>query len=210
MKFLVLEKEIKYFHENGFIEFDEILSTQELEKLEKEIDNLMLKEKNSSPLDSYKAGRDLFRKSDFIKKIALNRNFSSIIKTLSKKRKLRLIFDQAIYSKGKNPFDEMISVDEIYSFQGLICAILLKIDGNSSASSNYLPKKKNNSMFYKSSSPINFEGIYSEPQKFFLLAYGDAKTIYKLNHLDPNGNFLKQFGYNFGDILKDEFHPPLN
>ena len=98
------------------------------------------------------------------------------------------------------------------SFQGGVCYLLIKLDNNIALDSSNLPKKQGSLIFFKSSdsensSLINLEDLYSRSHKFLLIGYGDIKTLYKLNKNDPNLNYLKNFGYSFGDKLKDEFHP---
>ena len=205
MKFLILDAQINFYLDNGFIEFENFFSDEKIKILENTIDTLTKKDKKLPPIDQYKASHDLFRKSEIIKKIALNTNLINTAKALSKKEPLRLIFDQFL-SGSYNPFEKMASLNDISSFQNLYLATIIKINSNPSIAPN-LPKKQGSVMFLKTSSLIDFESIFSNDQKFLLICYGDMKTIYVHNKKDPNLDFLKQFGYNFSDTLKDKFHP---
>ncbi|NGX28261.1 MAG: hypothetical protein K940chlam1_00436 [Candidatus Anoxychlamydiales bacterium] len=207
MKFILLESELKFFKEMGFIEFDNIFSETLIDDLENTIDSLL----SSKPLpskDDTKPLRDLFRRSDFIKKTLLNKNFKNIIKILTKKERLRLVFDLAIVDTIEYPFEKETPLDNLFSFQGLILGVLIKLDSKKNSEINYLPKKRGNATFFKSSLPINLAQIYHlKKQKYLLIGFGEAKTIYKLNTNDAQVNYLKELGYSFGDVLKDKFHP---
>ncbi|MFA6119298.1 MAG: hypothetical protein WCT85_02855 [Parachlamydiales bacterium] len=208
MKYLILESQIKFFQESGFIEFENIFSSEEMQKLKNEIDNYF---KNSSTdfLQSYKSTRDLFRSSEFIRKFVLNNRIVSIVKNLTNRNQLRLCFDQAIYSNGSNPFDDKVLIDDFFTFQGLLCLVVIKMDDTIFNDHTFLPKTKNNSVFLKPGSYLNFNGIFEVPQKYLLIGYSDFKTIYKPNSTDPNGYNLKQLGYTHGDTLKDKTHPVI-
>ncbi|MBN2479219.1 MAG: hypothetical protein JXA94_03240 [Parachlamydiales bacterium] len=211
MKYLVLDSQINFYKEKGYIEFEEILKEEEILALENEIEILLKNQlgdlESASFMQRYLAGRDLFRKSEFIKKISLRKNLASIAANLNNKKSLRIGYDQAIFSIGKNPFEDMVSLDNISAFQGLICAVIIKLDSNEATTNSYLPSKRSNCIFVKNSFGINFEGIFANEQKFFMITYADLKTIYRLNKKDPCVNSLKKFGYVFGDVLKDEYNP---
>lgn len=202
MKYTILDAHIKYFHENGFIEFENILSNPIYEKLINACFEIIKKSKESSISSVSK--NDLFRTSETFKKIAFNKTITSILKTLTKKQNMRLVFDQLIL-KEKNSSIENFSLDSFSSFQGLIGGIIIKFDVN------YLEindlNKKNNCIFIKNSTPIKIENFFSDSNFYLLIAYGEIKTVYKHNLNDMNTNFLKKLGYNFGDTLKDELHP---
>ncbi|HEU64385.1 MAG TPA: hypothetical protein ENH96_03230 [Chlamydiae bacterium] len=212
MKFLIPDSQINFFQENGFIEFENIFPQERIQIIENEIDTLF---KSITDLDFFKqyiAFRDLFRKSLIIKKLVVDKNLASIAKTLSNRSSLRLLFDQTFITNKKNLFENSKTLNDVISFQGAVCFSLLKLDNNIAISSNNLPKKQGSLMFFKSSVSenhplINMEDLYTGSQKFLLIGYGNIKTLYKLNKEDPNLNYLKNFGYSFGDKLKDEFHP---
>ncbi len=199
MKYTILDAHIKYFQENGYIEFEDILSIPTLEKAKND-----LEKKSIITASSDACKRDLFRKSEIIKKIALNKTICFILKNLTKKQNFRLAFDQLILTQ-QNPFNETFSLNSLSSFQGLIGGIIINIEPKSLILNDL--NKKTNSVFIKSSIPINIKNIFLDSDVFLLIAYGELKTIYKRNLKDPNTNYLKQFGYNFGDVLKDNLHP---
>ena len=208
MKFLILQIEINFFEKEKFIEFTNVFSETRINDLENEIDNLCFQTPVLSRSNQLKVLRDLFRRSNLIKKTLLNKNLIQILKILTKKEKSRLLFDLAIVDSFEYPFDKTSTLDELFSFQGLTLGVLIKLDKNKSTDLNYLPKKRGNITFFKSSLPINLSQIYHlRKQKFLLIGFGNTNTIYKLNKNDANVNYLKEFGYNFGDQLKDKSHP---
>ena len=151
IKLTILDAHIKYFQENGYITFEELLPQNTLQKLVNETESII------SSCEKDPCRRDLFRNSAFIKKIAFNNAISSILKNLTKKQNFRLVFDQLIIKK------------DITSFF------------------------------------INLEKL--DFDVFLLIGYGEIKTIYKKNMKDPYNTTLKNLGYNYGDLLKDAFHP---
>lgn len=196
MKYTISDAHIKYFQENGLIEFENLLPKNLLEKA------LDLEKKE---IFKHTSRRDLFRKFEIIKKIAFNKTVSSIFKTLTKKQHLRLAFDQLIIKNEKTPFNEPFSLNSISSFQGLIGGIIINLDHKTFDFNNL--NKNTNSIFIKSSVLINIESIFSDSDVFLLIAYGEIKTVYKKSNIDINSNYLKDLGYNFGDTLKDYLHP---
>lgn len=198
MKYTILDAHINYFRDNGFIEFEDLIPIQNLEKLKKD---LVKKSVTNASFDFSK--RDLFRSSDAVKKIAFNTTITSILKSLTKRQNLRLVFDQ-IFLKEDNIF-KTFSLNASTSFQGLIGGIIINIDPNHITSNNLT--KKYSSIFINNTISINLENIFLDSEAFLLIAYGEHKTVYKHNQSDPDTNSIKKFGYNFGDVLKDKTHP---
>ena len=189
MQYLILDSQINFFLAHGYIEFEDVFSLDEISELEKEIDTLLKSD------NSYGNARDLFRKSEILKKITFSKKISSIVSNLTKRTSLKVASDQVFYSSN-NPFDKEVSLDDINSFQSLVCAVVIRFSSD-----------QNSLLFISPDLLINFEELFSEGDKFYMVVYGDDRTIYKQNLKDPNVNFLKKFGYAFGDPLKKEFHP---
>ena len=190
IKLTILDAHIKYFQENGYITFEELLPQNTLQKLVNETESII------SSCEKDPCRRDLFRNSAFIKKIAFNNAISSILKNLTKKQNFRLVFDQLIIKKDITSF----SLDSDTSFQNLIGGIMINIPPKD-LNLNDL----NKIMFVKNSFFINLEKL--DFDVFLLIGYGEIKTIYKKNMKDPYNTTLKNLGYNYGDLLKDAFHP---
>ncbi len=220
MKISVLNQHQAFFQQNGFIEFEEVLSIEAIDILTQEIDNLLAKRLEiptfklikKTSYDLYRNGRDLFRDSALIKSYSLKRNFAEIAKTLSCTNSLRLAYDQAIYSNkvSDNPLMEMASLEEISSFQGILLGLIIRLsDQEDNEGLAFLPSKKGNVTFFKANTPIPLKYIFDQKEKFFMIVYSKVKSIYKLNEDDPNKNYLKKFGYVFGDLLRDKYHPIL-
>jgi len=210
MRYLILDSQINFYKEHGYIEFEDILSEEECEILKNEIGYILEKENitNLDPKEVYKRSRDLFRKSEKIKKFTLNRKFASIASSLSGIGKLRIAFDQTFFFMKKNIFEKNGPITNINSLQGIVNFMLLKLDDSEPKKIGIFPKKKCGCVFIKSKTLLDFDDLFSN-EEFFLIAYGDLKTVFNPNHKDPNVNFLKQFGYSYGDTLKDATHPIL-
>src|SRR3990167_10305925 len=106
MSFLILDSQINFFKENGFIEFEDILSLEDLNKIEKEISIILNKIDSSEKIYN---SIDLFRKSNILKKITLSTQLASIAANLSKKNLLKIGFDFALYPSIKDFFNKTIS-----------------------------------------------------------------------------------------------------
>lgn len=194
MKFSILDAHVKYFQENGFIQFEDLLPINILQQANKELKDII----NSCPKDTCR--RDLFRNSAIIKKIAFNGTIAFILKNLTKKQNFRLVFDQLIIKKENTA---LFPLDSNSCFQSLIGAVIINIDQKALTLNNL--NNKNSLIFIKNSFFINPEKLDFEV--FLLIAYGQLKTIYKQNTQDPYNNYLRNLGYNFGDLLKDALHP---
>ena len=150
MKFLILDSQINFFEENGFIEFENVFPKEKIQILENEVDTIFKSKKNLNFFEQYISLRDLFRKSSIIKKIVLDKNLASIVKALSNKSSLRVIFDQTFLTNKKNLFESSTTINDLISFQGAICFLLIKLDNNIALNSNTFPKNPGSLVFFKS------------------------------------------------------------
>jgi len=236
MNYSVSKEHLDFFYHHRFIEFEDLLSTEEADLLKKNLDESIAKRLNLSPNDlidlspfeTYKAGRDLFRDNPTIKKFSLKRKFAEITSQLMKKKPIRIAYDQALYSPATHYpqsnlpklFSEDVTLAEISCFQGLVCGLILCLNEtrpsqNINASVDktlptLLPiaQKKGNGVFFKPDTPLSLFQLFQETyQNHLLIAFGEDNLVYKLQSNDPNSHTLKNEGYVFGDKLNASTHP---
>ncbi|NGX56294.1 MAG: hypothetical protein K1060chlam5_00532 [Candidatus Anoxychlamydiales bacterium] len=214
MKFLIKDKQIKFFKDNGFIEFSDFFLNDERNNLFEEIKQTISKKlntniNNADSLDIYKNSRDLFRSSKFIKSFDLSRNLSQISYALSNLNSLQLAFDQSLIGNVKSFFKDSCSINDLFCFKGLEIIILIKLDDSDfEIKDDLLSIKPNNIIFLNPNKIINFKPYFDYFLNFFLIGYARSNNLmYIENKNDINLHLIKKMGYGFGDNLKNNNFP---
>lgn len=218
MKYTVFEKQWEYFRNEHFIEFENILSKEELARLIGEIESVLCErlkvEKplvyRQHPAKLFEVGRDMWRANSAVKKIAVLRRFAEIAVQLIDVKPLRLGYDQLLVKSqlqspalpGGNPCPGFLqtaaSLKEISCIQGIACGWLLCLSGETSG----------NAVFFHSEAFLDFPRLADlEHHAHYLVVYTRVKSVYILNRRDPNVRSLMKLGYNFGDRLIEEKNP---
>lgn len=216
MNFLIRDKHINFFKENGYIEFSDFLLDEENIKLFNEINNLISKRSNKkidelSSIDIYKNSRDLFRDSNFLKKFETDKNISQIACSLTHKNSLQLSFDQALFKDISFFFKKSFSLNEIFCFKGLEIIVLFNLSDNLDIKNNFLSIKPNSILFINPNKILDFEAFFNSSINYFLIGYARLNNLmYIENKEDINQNLLKKLGYCFGDKLKNNNFPIVN
>jgi len=180
MRFSLLATQKNFFHQNGYIQFEGLLSPKELAALA-----------NIGP------GRDLFRSSDVLRKIVLSQNFGELARNLVDSKQLRMGFDEVLAS----PFwfqDKTLSVSAC--IRGIKVAFLIALEGDLAGTGIVFSPGK----IWK-----GFEKELCCPGKFLLIAYAERTATYVLEKNDPHTYDLKHLGLVFGEFLSDKIHPRL-
>jgi hypothetical protein len=214
MKFLIRDKHINFFKENGYIEFSDFLSDVEKTTLFNEVKNTISKRSNKniedlSSIDIYKNSRDLFRDSIFLKKFELDKNISQTACSLTHKNFLQLSFDQALFKDISSFFKINCSFNEIFCFKGLEIIVLLNLsDTHLDIKDNFLSISSNSILFINPGKVLDFEIFFNKSINYFLIGYARLNNLmYIENKEDINQNLLKKMGYCFGDNLKNNNFP---
>jgi len=164
-------------------------------------------------------GRDLWRKNPSLKDLLLSRRMAKLALHLAGKATLQLACDQwfspDFFKAGKR-----MKFKELFNIQGIDCVFLIQLQPGSTlkppkAPSLGLfpfPQGHNNSDCQGSALIVNADLLISWPDLssslgLYAVAYSLPPSIYVQNLLDPATHLLKQFGYNYGDLLKNETHP---
>jgi hypothetical protein len=214
MKMEITAQQTAFFTQNGYIELGGIDLHPELFLAEaKKILDLRCKTPQLRPIPAeelYLKGRDLWRESELLKKTLLQKLFP-VISALSSKKLLRLACDQWIFPELI--WKKSCSLKDLFSIQGLVLGALFSSATLTPSLKNSLgllplPSQANNILFFKPHLLLDWpQLIQSAPSDLYLIAYALPNAVYIKNSLDPATHYFKQFGYNFGDLLKNEFHP---
>lgn len=206
MKFSSNLEQRDFFNKNGYVSFEGLLNPQELEILNRAVDQFTPQEKEK--LES----RDLFRRNEAVKKIVCGSKLVRLAYEFLQKKPLRLVFDQLVMEKrGKNTQQRKETFQEVCCLGGLEGVFLICIQS---------PMRKDESFPYDLT-PGNgflvsptvpypfFQLTPSEDHRFLLIGYGGTYSQYLYEPRDPHCHYLKTLGYVFGDRLNDRDHPIL-
>lgn len=150
MKFATSKPHRDFFHKNGWIEFDDLLSEEQLSLANQAIDQVLeerlkiSKQKLStvSAEVAYAHGRDLWRSHSGLKKIAVQTKFGEITAELIETKPLRLGNDQVFImpekiSVSSEPsvfsdfLNKTISLEEASCLHGVVSGVVFALnDGN--------------------------------------------------------------------------------
>lgn len=218
MEYAIAKEHYDFFHKGGAVEFEGVLSPSALEEVNRQIDGLLgsaMKQPLSrcSPEELFFAGRDLWRRSSFVKKHLLHKKWARIAAELADAPLVRIGCDQLIpagYGLELNG-----TLTEMFCIQGVICGALFTLIGDSreapeAAEFTFPSPSAGNVVFFKKEHLMDFASIAKEETgRYLLVVYADAKAVYIHNDLDPLTHALKHYGYGFGDRLRDDLNPIL-
>ncbi|MBI3211899.1 MAG: hypothetical protein HYZ47_04360 [Simkania negevensis] len=236
-KFTLHAAHTNFFQKHRFLELEELLSEEEVETLKEECTHTLASRLHLSPTallrrdqkTLYLAGRDLWRENSRIQKIIFHSHLAKLASLLTKKRPLRIVYDQLFFSPRSEQeknffplFNHKNSLEQISCFQGLVCGLFLKLDFSlnesknspmslieETSSINPIPHKKGSAIFFRPDLTLSLDELFSSHPFQLLIAYGDENSLYMREDRDPLTHSLKKLGYSFGDKLKNETHPFL-
>jgi hypothetical protein len=150
-------------------------------------------------------GRDQWRTHPKVQEF-LVRKLGPIVLDLTSNNRLLLACDQWI-TKENRP-EKPCLLKDMFSIQGLEIGVAMAVNQT-------MPEKKSSLgilplpspgqiLFFRPSLILDWPHLASD---IYLAVFGLPTAVYAHNPRDPATNFLKQFGYNFGDVLKNDTHP---
>jgi len=211
MKFIIENEHREFFQKNMAIEFEGLLSDEELTLLNHEISEVLSQRQDKG--HNVYAARDLWRESSVIKKIACQRRFAEIAAQLVDEKPLRLGYDLFFPSPSLEAEPQPSkTLNEMSSLQGIVCGLLLCLSGKEPVTSSMevqmFSGTSGNGVFLSPEAPINFQELsHHEGHSYYLVVYTKAKSVYIRNDQDPHTHAFKEVGYAFGDRLLDELNP---
>lgn len=233
MHFTVIREHREFFRKHHWIECDEMISKLELNRFSETIPWVLnmraepgiLSTSATEASDSmdFFLGHDIWRGSPILKKLILNRSLAEIASELIEEKPLRFGYDTlfpAVSIKPENSFYESFlqtnpTLKEMSAVQGVLCGAMLCLSGNREAIIEEKPKTttlfsrtKGNAVFFSPDWPLPLSEIYQNPGFVYLLiVYVKANAVYLAQQGDPHLHHFKRLGYNFGDRLREPFHP---
>jgi len=217
MKYILTSDHLHFFSQHHFIEFEDLLSMEEIDHYRKILDESLSK-RLKVPLQKvscdtlFMHGRDLFRKNEDIKKFASRKVFAEIGAQLFNEKILRLASDHYFRSEKNTSSDVLsssLSLQQLNCFQRISGGLLFNFCQQDLSSALFpFPIKKRSGVFLSPILKLNFSSFFAHPHSsFFLITYGPEKLIYTLSQTDPHTHDLKKLGYVFGDAVQTTTHP---
>lgn len=234
MNFAVDGRHRDFFRKSRWIEFDELLSPQQLEIINREI-KPVLASRLKTPLTYlpafavdkfFEKGRDLWRGAPSLKKILLSKPLAEAASELIEQKPLRFGYDQLFPSlnniQNENQTYALLlrtqpTLQEISCIQGVLCGLMLCLKADPQKATSEDSKEKPTTVFSKTAGngvifspelPIPFEELAAmNDSLYLLLVYTNAKAVYRMEERDPHVSDFKSLGYNFGDKLSDTLNP---
>ncbi|HEY2811425.1 MAG TPA: hypothetical protein VGJ00_08570 [Rhabdochlamydiaceae bacterium] len=217
MRFLYSPNQREFFYKNRFIEFEELLSKDQVAQLNKEIDELMamrlhisLTQVEKMPsLTLFRAGHDLWRNAPGIRNATQKLSFAQIASELFGASPLRIAFDQyfCIYPPCDPFFNKAFSLNEISCIKPLAGAILFLLEDLSQPLPP-LPHAAGNVLFISPELHLPWDTLFQAPRlRFLLVAFAPEKSFYRHEPNDYHCPALKKWGYVYNDKLQQSLHP---
>lgn len=219
MKFAIAKEHYDRFHKEGFVEFEGLITPEQLQLLQDEINSVLKKKMSLSDRglltheaqNIYLQGRNLWQQSEVVKKNLLHKRLASIAAELTDSTCVRFGYDQLIPS-GYAP-SSLLSLQESCCLQGILCSALIclaaeEIGADDDAPPSLFSQTAGNIVFFKADLPIDYTPIVQKNgSRYLMVVYAQKKAVYIHNDNDPNQHFFKTLGYVFGDRLNDILNP---
>lgn len=185
MKTILTEQQTAFFSRNGFIEL--------------EIAPL---------LPTHRPGRDLWRKEPKLQHFLL-RTLGPVALTLAGKPQLHLALDQWIpasdFPKKPCPLKELCSIQGFAL--GAISTETAPPAPKTTLGIAPTPSKPTNILFFRPNLILDWPQVQTD---IYLVLFALPHSVYIHNPKDPQTAYLKQYGYQYGDVLRNEFHPLIS
>ncbi len=191
---LIAASQGSFYTKNGYLELEGILSPEECDTF-----------------FAFMANRDIWRQHPTLKTFILSRRMAGLALYLSGKPSLRLACDQW-FPPGFS-LDKPTKFKDLFSVQGITSIILIQLQPGTVTKPAKIsplglfpfPQKQGSALIVTPDLLINWPphpsiGLYA-------IAYSIPAAVYIQNPRDPSGLALKQFGYGYGDLLKNDTHP---
>ncbi len=237
MKFAITKEHRDFFQKQGWIEFEELLSSDQVVFSNQTIDKILV-DRLHKPLEKlgqlsseqlFQQGRDLWRSNPSLVQLTKQTRFAEIASELIEKKPLRLGYDQFFPSPAQaqptkgtpHVYAQFIanttSLEAVSCLQGIVCALMLALGPESNPLSdetipaegiNVFSATPGNAIFFLPHFPVNWSYLQAFPsQRFYLIVYTQAMAYYLLQPKDPHAHALKHLGYIFNDQLNDKLNP---
>lgn len=220
MKFHIEEGQCAQFREKGSVELANVLLEEEAATLATTYKLLVEKKwgktkKENLSLEEYLlAGKDLWRTDATVKRQVCSRAFGEVVSQLTRKTPVRLGTTQLFYGLPQNilntPSLQTLNLEQASSFQGILAGLILCLQPGKVQEGSPLPQQAGNGLFFNAHFPIDMNAlIHAEGGLYLLVVYLSDRALYVEHPQDLLSNYPKQFGYFYGDRLKEQHYPIL-
>ena len=228
MKFAVASEHREFFNKNGYIQFADVLTPEQLQGLSRDLKQALVNRlqlashyelERLSTANVFLKGRDLWRELPAIRKTISSPSLLDMAWEFLQVKPLRIGDDQYLPRSsristvvGKPTLYEQLlavqaSLSEISSIQGTVCGWLLCINSEAKEESvGVVPSTPGHGVFFSADYPIPFDQL--DPNSdFFMITYALQKSVYIHNENDCLGTLFREQGCNYGDKLTDKLNP---
>ena len=175
MQFALTPDHREFFNKNSYIELEGLLLADQIALLRKNADETLssrlrlpaAKLNELQAVDLFKAGYDLWRDNETIKKTTQKKALAALASDLFQTLPIRLAFDEYIYTSksAAAPFSQAFSLQETSCLSPLAGALILPLEDLEQPLSFFpLPIKSGNGLFISPSLPIPWPQLYSSPE----------------------------------------------
>lgn len=240
MKFSIASDHREFFQVNKAIEFEGILTQDQLEQLINAVElvlsarlNISSKEiSNKDPYRLFTVGRDLWRSNESIRKIVTNPHLTEIASELFGKKMMRLGYDQFLPSQVKqfliepdemhtysNLLQKKTSLKDISALQGVIGGMMICLrsdtfqnhETDAAQAITIFPLQSGNIVFFSADALMDFSQLtQTAATSYLMIVFVQTNSVYIMQQSDPLLHHFKQLGYNFGDKLLDRINPQVH
>lgn len=231
MKNAIAKEHRDFYKKNGWIEFENILTVDQLNLLNQSIDKV-LSERMKVPEDkifavtsesAFQNGRDLWRASESLRKLVCLPKIGEIVSELIELKPLRLGYDQylppispnkILQSPSYNKFlEDQYDLENMSSIKGLVAGLIIclnsaKEEATVENSLDIFPNILGHLTIFNPQIPFNFASLSAHPfQRYYLMVYAQSSSYYYQQPNDPHTHNLKKYGYVYNDKLSDKLNP---
>lgn len=220
MKFHIEEGQCAQFREKGSVELANVLLEEEAATLATTYKLLVEKKwgktkKEYLSLEEYLlAGKDLWRTDATAKRQVCSRACPEVVSQLTRKTPVRLGTTQLFYGLPQHVLNSAAlqthSLEQASSFQGVLAGLILCLQPGKVPEGSSLPQQAGNGLFFNAHLPLDTNAlVHAEGGLYLLIVYLSDRALYVEHPQDLLNNYPKQFGYFYGDRLKEEHYPIL-
>ena len=192
-------EQLRYFQNKGLIEFEALLSPNQIQTLKQVFSNHLKGEK--LPL---KQGFDLWRKEPELKKIVTQKIWAQLAGQLIQKNKIRLGATQALTSKCYE--DHLAFQNRKSCIRDFLCGLCLCIEPTDEPENPYFPTTSGNGIFFRFDEDFYLRFPKTKGAYLFIF-YSTYKAAFSHQSDDPLNLAFRSLGYENGDYLKEEKNP---
>jgi hypothetical protein len=208
MKFATAKEHRNFFQKQGWIEFEGLLSSDQLALANQAIDQVLAERLNipSERLQllpsekMYLQGRDIWRSNFVVQKLATQMRFAEIVAELIEKKPLRLGYDQFFPSRQQASYaqepssiyshflEQIASLEEVSCLRGVACGLLLALGGKKENASlekktsfegiDVFPNQPGNVIFLQPAALVNWDCLYAHPGQRFYMIVYTLSSAY--------------------------------